>query len=200
MVITPMRPLRGKRNHGRTSSVDSDTLHERIKGMTHSADHFLTWLREAHAMEVHAIAMLRAQINRIENYPELREQMERHLAETEGQAEGLKMLLDRSNGGASVFKDVAGRLSAVAQGMSGMLAADEVVRLTMGAYTFEHTEIATYRMLIAAADEIGDTQAMAMFEGILAQEQAMADWLGEHIDVVTRLYLMRDERDLLAKR
>jgi ferritin-like metal-binding protein YciE len=168
--------------------------------MTHSADHFLIWLREAHAMEVHASAMLRAQINRIENYPELREQMERHLIETEKQAELLMMLLERSAGGASMFKDVAGRLSAVAQGMSSMLADDEVVKLTMGAYNFEHTEIATYRMLIAAADEIGDTQAMAVFEQILAEEQAMADWLGDHIDVVTRLYLMRDERDLLAKR
>lgn len=168
--------------------------------MTHSADHFLIWLREAHAMEVHAGAMLRAQINRIENYPELREQMERHLIETEKQAESLMMLLERSAGGASMFKDVAGRLSAVAQGMSGMLAADEVVKLTMAAYSFEHTEIASYKVLIAAADEIGDTEALAVFEGILAEEIAMAQWLDQYLDVVTRLYLMRDERDLLAKR
>ncbi len=28
----------------------------------------------------------------------------------------------------------------------------------------------------------------------------MADWLDHHLDVVTRIYLMRDERDLQAKR
>jgi ferritin-like metal-binding protein YciE len=168
--------------------------------MTHSSHHFLTWLRDAHVMEVHAAATLRGQISRIQNYPELSEKMQVHLAETEAQAEALKALLDRTAASASMVKEVAGRLSAVAQGMTGMLADDEVIRLTMAAYSFQQTQIALYRVLIAAADEIGDTQAMAVFERHLQQERTMAGWLEEHLDVVTRLYLMRDERDLMAKR
>lgn len=168
--------------------------------MAHSLDHFIVWLGDAHAMELQATAMLRAQIARIENYPELRERMQQHLIETEAQAEALRKLLDRVPGSGSVLKEVAGRLSAVAQGVTGMLAADEVVKTTMAIYTFEHSEIATYRVLIAAADELGDTEAVDVFEKIIGEEMAMAAWLETHLDVVTRLYLMRDERDLLAKR
>jgi ferritin-like metal-binding protein YciE len=168
--------------------------------MAHSLDHFIAWLGDAHAMEVQATAMLRAQIARIENYPELRERLHQHLVETEAQAEALRKLLDRMPGSGSVLKEMAGRLSAVAQGVTGMLAADEVVKTSMAIYAFEHSEIATYHVLIAAADELGDTEAVDVFERILAEEEAMAAWLKTHLDVVTRLYLMRDERDLLAKR
>lgn len=168
--------------------------------MTHAIDHFQAWLREAHAMEIQAISLLKAQIGRIESYPELRERMERHLAETEEQAAALHALLARTPGGVCLLREMAGRVSAAAQGIGSMMAADEVVKATMAAYAFEHSEIASYRVLIAAADELGDTEAIAVFERILAEEKAMADWLARHLDVVTRLYLMRDERDLLAKR
>ncbi|WP_377296791.1 ferritin-like domain-containing protein [Rhizobium sp. SGZ-381] len=168
--------------------------------MAHSVDHFIAWLGEAHALEVQASALLRAQIARIENYPELRERLQEHLTQTEAQADVLLRLLDRASGSGSVLKGVAGRLSAVAQGMTGMLAADEVVRIAMAAYGFEHSKIALYRVLLTAADELGDTEAVGVFETILKQEAAMAAWLETHLDVVTRLYLMRDERDLLAKR
>ncbi|MGF9692403.1 MULTISPECIES: ferritin-like domain-containing protein [unclassified Rhizobium] len=168
--------------------------------MTHSADHFLAWLRDAHAMEVHAIALLRTQIGRIENYPELRARLEDHLVQTEAQAQALQQLLDRQPGGGSMLKNVAGRLSATAQGVTSLLSGDEVVKAAMAAYTFEHSEIATYRVLIAAADELADTEALAVFEKNLAEEVAMATWLEGHLDVVTRLYLMRDERNLQAKR
>ncbi|TRL38786.1 ferritin-like domain-containing protein [Rhizobium straminoryzae] len=168
--------------------------------MTHAIVHFRDWLRDAHAMEVQAIALLSAQIARIENYPELRERLELHLAQTEGHASALQSLLERAQDSPSMLRDVAGRVTAAAQGMSGIMASDEVVKATIAAYGFEHAEIARYLVLIAAADELGDTEAVDVFRRILAEEQAMADWLALHLDVVTRLYLVRDERDLLSKR
>lgn len=168
--------------------------------MTHARDHFATWLSDAYAMELQAAALFKAQIGRIENYPDLRERMQQHLAETERQAEDLQRLMERAPGAQSVLKHVAGRLTAVAQGVSGIFSADEVVRVCMSAYTFKHSEIATYKVLIAAADELGDEKAVAALEAILAEEKAMAEWLDLYLDGVTRLYLIRDERDLLAKR
>jgi ferritin-like metal-binding protein YciE len=81
-----------------------------------------------------------------------------------------------------------------------MLTSDEVVKGTMAAYAFEHTEIATYRVLIAAADELEEREMKEVFERILAEEVAMANWLELHLDEITRVFLMRDERDLQAKR
>ncbi len=170
--------------------------------MTHARDNFLVWLRAAHAMEEQAITMLTDQSRRIESYPDLKAQIIRHLHETEGHAQAVKTLLDQfsSAGGVLTLKDVAAKLAAKAQGVGGMLISDEVVKGAMGSYAFEHLEIASYRVLIAAADELEEREAKAVFERILEEEIAMADWLGTHLDPLTRIFLMRDERDLMAKR
>lgn len=168
--------------------------------MAHAREHFALWLRDAHAMEVHAATTLRGQIGRIENYPDLRERLQDHLLETEAQAQSLRELMERAPGGQSVLKDVAGKISATAQGITNLLASDEIVRICTNIYSFEHNKIATYRVLIAAADEIGDSKAVDVLTNILEQEKAMAQWAEAYIDGATRLYLMRDERDLVAKR
>ena len=79
-------------------------------------------------------------------------------------------------------------------------AGDEIIKGAMATYIFEQGEIASYQVLLAAADELGDTQAQDVLAGIMEQEVAMANWLHDHLDVLTRIYLMRDERDLQAKR
>ncbi|RWX79290.1 ferritin-like domain-containing protein [Neorhizobium lilium] len=168
--------------------------------MTHARDNFIAWLRNAHSMEEQAITMLTAQARRIENYPDLKAKILSHLEETRAHAETLKVLLDRFSGGASTLKGMAAKLAATAQGVGGMLTSDEVIKSTVATYAFEHTEIATYKVLIAAADELGEEEMKAELERILAEEVAMSQWLELHLDEITRIFLMRDERDLLAKR
>lgn len=170
--------------------------------MTHARDNFLAWLRAAHAMEEQAITTLSAQSRRIESYPDLKARIVQHLHETEEHARALKALLDHFSGTGSVsaIKDMAAKLTAKAQGVGGMLTSDEVVKGAMASYAFEHLEIASYRVLIAAADELDEMEAKAVFERILAEEIAMADWLEANLDAITRIFLMRDERDLMAKR
>lgn len=170
--------------------------------MTHARNNFLAWLRAAHAMEEQAITTLSAQSRRIESYPDLKARIVQHLHETEEHARALKALLDHFSGTGSVsaIKDMAAKLTAKAQGVGGMLTSDEVVKGAMASYAFEHLEIASYRVLIAAADELDEMEAKAVFERILAEEIAMADWLEANLDAITRIFLMRDERDLMAKR
>ena len=109
-------------------------------------------------------------------------------------------MLNRLSGGPSALKDIAGRIAARVQGIPALLVNDEVVKFASAAYAFEHLEIATYRMLITAADELGDEESQSVLERILAEEVAMALWLEENLDPITRVFLMRDERDLQAKR
>jgi ferritin-like metal-binding protein YciE len=178
--------------------LDAGNQEERT--VTHARDNFIAWLKGAHAMEEQAITTLSAQARRIESYPDLKARIEEHLVETRTQVALLKGLLDRLSGSASTFKDIAAKLTATAQGVGGMLTSDEVVKGAMASYAFEHMEIATYKVLIAAADELGEMEAKGIFEGILAEEVAMADWLEANLDDITRVFLMRDERDLQAKR
>ncbi len=170
--------------------------------MTHARDNFLAWLRAAHAMEEQAVTMLTDQARRIESYPDLKERISQHLDETKGHVQALKELIDQFSGssGVLVLKDMAAKLTAKTRGIGGMLTSDEVVKGVVGSYAFEHLEIAHYKMLIAAADEIEEEGAKMVFERILAEEVAMAEWLGQNLDAITRVFLMRDERDLMAKR
>ncbi|HCF9846888.1 TPA: ferritin-like domain-containing protein, partial [Pseudomonas aeruginosa] len=78
---------------------------------------------------------------------------------------------------------------------------DEVVKGAMSGYVFENMEIAAYTVLIAAAREVGDAETLAALERILPQEQAMADWLRDHLPELTQAFLARDSQpDTEAKR
>ncbi|MBR0557047.1 ferritin-like domain-containing protein [Ciceribacter sp. L1K23] len=168
--------------------------------MTDARTNLIDWLRDAHAMEKQAETMLKAQHERLEHYPELKNRIGQHIEETKSQAEALEGCLTRLGESTSGFKDAAGKMSAMAQGMGGMFASDEVVKGSMAGYTFEHMEIASYRALIAAAEAVGDVDTADVCRGILAEEVEMADWLGEHLPAVTRQFLARDEADVTAKR
>ncbi|HYI94017.1 MAG TPA: DUF892 family protein [Bryobacteraceae bacterium] len=50
-----------------------------------------------------------------------------------------------SRGDTSTLKDMAGKVIAFGQGMSGMFVEDEIVKGTMASYTFEHMEASAYR-------------------------------------------------------
>jgi ferritin-like metal-binding protein YciE len=157
-------------------------------------ERFMEWLRDAHAMERHAETMMSAMANRIEHFPEVRQRLEQHIDETRQQAQMLESCIQRRGGDTSTFKDLAARFAGMGQGISGIFVGDEVVKGAMASYTFEHMEIAAYTVLIETAELVGDPETSAICQRILAQEQAMAAWLGEHLPAVTCTYLGREQQ------
>lgn len=160
---------------------------------TEAREHLLDWLRDAHAMELQAESMLKAQAGRIENYPKLKMRIEEHLQETLGQQRLLEECIERLGGSTSAVKDTMGKIAAMGQAIGGMTASDEIVKGSMASYVFENMEIASYTTLIAAAGAIGDTQTQRACEQILEQEVAMSKWLLEHLPETTREFLARSE-------
>ena len=167
--------------------------------MTKPSEHLADWLRDAHAMEQQALTMMERLAARLENYPELRNRLQQHIAETRGQAQRLESCLQRSGKKPSAVKDAAARTIATFQGLSGIFVDDEVVKGHLASYVFEHFEIASYRMLIAAADEAGDAETRRVCEENLREEEAMAAWLAEHAAETTQRFLERDLAELEAK-
>lgn len=159
-------------------------------------DHYHAWLRDAHAMEEQALTMMRGMTWRLEEYPALRSRLETHIGETQRQAADLRALLETRATSTSMVKDALGKLTATGQALSGLFASDEVVKGAMAGYTFEHMEIAAYRVLISAAAMAGDQAAISIFERNLNEEIAMAEWLREHLDETVRAFLAREEADL----
>ena len=163
--------------------------------MSDAREWLIQWLRDAHAMEEQAETILSGQLSRLENYPELSQKIRQHLDETKVQASRLKTCLDQLGEGSSSMKDAGGKLMAFGQSLSGVFAGDEVMKGSLASYTFEHMEIASYTMLIAAAETAGETEIARTCEQNLREEIAMAEWLKNHLGPTTRTFLSRADTD-----
>jgi ferritin-like metal-binding protein YciE len=163
-------------------------------------EHLVDWLRDAHAMEMSAISILERQESRLESYPDMLAKVREHVTITRSQAERLEGLLQHLGDDTSMLKDAAGRFKGNMSALMNAAASDEVVKNAIANYTFEQFEIACYRSLIAAADELGETRVSDVCAEILDQEEEMADWLDEHIPTITQQFLERDAADMQSKR
>lgn len=160
--------------------------------MNSARDRLLDWLRDAHAMEEQAETMLSSQAQRIQSYPELKERVEEHLRETKRQAELVESCIAKLGSSTSAVKTASAKMMAFGQGLSGLFVGDEVIKGSLASYTFEHMEIASYRILIAAAENAGEPEIKRTCQQILAEEERMAAWLEQHLAQTTREYLKRE--------
>jgi len=167
--------------------------------MASAKDRLLEWLRDAHAMEKQAEQILSTQAKRLENYPELRKRVEHHLEETRRQAERVQTCIERQGSSTSVVKEMTGKLTALGQNLSGLFVGDEVMKASLADYTFENMEIASYKIIIAAAEQIGDAETKRVCEEILHEEEEMAAWLEQNLPSLTAQYLKREEAGATAK-
>jgi ferritin-like metal-binding protein YciE len=140
-------------------------------------------------MENQALSIMKPQIERLENYPELEARLRQHVTETEGQIQRLDDLLGRMGESPSGLKDTL--LSAVG-GMAALghsFTSDEVVKNSFANFAFENFEIAAYRSLMTLARHCGEQDAMQALEANLREEEAMADWIEQNLESVTQKYV-----------
>ncbi len=156
-------------------------------------ERLMQWLRDAHAMEKQAETMLAGMEERIENYPHLRKRLAQHLKETQHQSQRLEDAIGRLGGSTSAIKDSIASLSTTMQNMMTGMAGDEVMKGLLAGYTFEHYEIGSYRILLAAASSLGDVETARILRENLREEEDMAQWLSSSIDPLTAEYLEREE-------
>ena len=143
-------------------------------------------------MENQAIELLEQQVSRLEHYRELRAKVSSHLDESHRQAERVERCLHQLGADTSGLKTAIGKMVGTAQQLSGLFASDEVLKSGIADYAFEHYEIASYKMLIAVAEEAGEHHVGWILEENLREEEAMAAWLAWHLPEVTRQYLHRE--------
>lgn len=155
--------------------------------MTDAQDIFLTGLRNAHAMEKQALAIMKPQLSRIEHYPAVADRLESHISETEGQIDRLEQVLDSLGEDKSALKDMTLSVGGTLASLGHTIAPDEIVKNSFANFAFENYEIAAYKSLIALATQTHQS-AVDLLEQNLAEEQAMADWLDQNIEAVTLQY------------
>jgi ferritin-like metal-binding protein YciE len=161
--------------------------------MARAEERLMEWLRDAHAAEEQAKTMLSGMARRIESYPELKARVEQHIRETERHAELVRGCIERRGGSTSTIKDAGAKMIAMGQAMSGLFVGDEVMKGSIASSAFEAMEIASYKVLIATAEQVGDQETKRVCEEILREEEAMADWLEQNVPSLTKQYLRREE-------
>ena len=152
-------------------------------------DILITGLRNAHALEGQALSTMRNVEARLENYPELKAGVTQHIAETERQQGMVEECLGRFDQTPSSLKEFATKIAGNMAALAHVPAGDEVLKNMFALFAFEHFEIASYRSLIALAEDVGETGVVQTCRDILRQEEATAQKLGQMIETVTRSYM-----------
>lgn len=158
---------------------------------------YITGLINAHAMEREAQEMLERGIQRLTDYPELVKRLREHLAETKEQIGRLDKLLADQDTSSSALKDTVFGAGANMAAMAHSMANDEVLKNSFASTALEAFEIATYKSLIAIAEEAGVRVKTILTES-LKEEERMAAWLDQNIEKVTLDYLRKEQSKAAA--
>lgn len=152
-------------------------------------DDLISWLNDAYSMELSMDEVLQNHAKDARDFPQMEARLRQHIDETREHAEKVKSCIESLGGSVSTSKavlgDLMGRMKAVSTGMYS----DEMVKNALSEYMTEHFEIASYKSLIAAADELGEPRVSMICREILSDEERMAQWVEEQIPSVTRQYL-----------
>jgi ferritin-like metal-binding protein YciE len=164
-----------------------------------SREIFIVGLRNAHAMENQALSIMKPQVERIENYPEVADRLRRHIQETEGQITRLESVLEGLDEEHSTLKDTALSMLGSVAAMGHSMAGDEIIKNSLANFAFENYEIAAYNSLLVLAEAGGFQDAEKALKQNLSEEEAMADWLKENLGEVTMRYAKLREAGATAK-
>ena len=167
--------------------------------MSETRSLFVTGLRNAHAMENQALSIMKPQLSRIENYPDVAAQLDKHIRETEGQIKRLEDILHQLGEDHSSLKDVALSLSGAMAAMGHTMAGDEILKNSFANFAFENFEIAAYKSLMTIAELGGFPSAVPALQANLGEEQAMAAWLDANLRAVTIKFASLKEAGQTAK-
>ena len=166
---------------------------------TETRDIFVTGLKNAHAMENQALSIMKPQLERIENYPEVAARLENHIRETEGQVVRIQEILTSLNEDHSSLKDMALSFTGAMAAIGHTMAGDEILKNSFANFAFENFEIAAYKSLLTVAEVGGFGAATTALQANLAEEKAMAAWLDENMVMVTKKFLSLKEAGQTAK-
>jgi ferritin-like metal-binding protein YciE len=160
-------------------------------------DQLVKYLADAHSIEEQALAQLRAAPN-IAGDGRLAAVLAEHLPETEGHERIVRERLEALGGSPSTLKDVV-----MAAGGKGFILfarsqPDTPGKLLAHAYSYEHLELAAYRLLAIVANRAGDTDTVAAANDIAEQERQMGERLAGCYDEGVELSLARVQGDDLG--
>ena len=160
-----------------------------MSGSNATKELYLQGLRDAHALEVQAIQIMSRQVERIENYPDMKAGLQRHIRESEEQKGRIEQIMQAHGTSASTLKETVTGLVGNAAAIGHAFTSDEVIKNSFANYAYEHLEQAAYMSLIAMAEAAGDQQHIPLLQQNLDQEIAFGKACGELVVPTTKRYM-----------
>jgi ferritin-like metal-binding protein YciE len=156
---------------------------------SHVREVFVTGLKNAHAMEHQALALMDRQIEHLAHYAEVEDRLRAHRGETEDQIARLERILSELGESPSVVKDTALTVSGSLAAMAHFFAPDEILKNSLANFAFENFEAASYKALILIAQDGGFASAISPLQQTLQEELAMVEFCDEILPKIVHKYL-----------
>lgn len=141
--------------------------------MSNVQDQLTVYLKDAHAIEEQALQQLRVAPD-IAGDPEIGTLFAYHLVETESQEALVGRRLEARGAKPSKVKDAVMRAGGSGFILFARSQPDTPGKLVSHAYSFEHLELAAYRLLAHVAERAGDADTVETAQHIGSEEAAMA--------------------------
>lgn len=150
------------------------------------------WLRNAHAAEAQAGTMLRGTAGRNEDYPDFSRRLREQAELCDSHARAIDQCLSERGSSTSLIKDATGQITALGQSLSGTILDDEVVKAALATSTFARMLTSSARILVAAAEEEGDTTTAQVCGEMASASERFAVDIDDMLPSLTVEYLSRE--------
>ncbi len=145
------------------------------------SDQLVKYLADAHSIEEQALAQLRV-APRLAGEGRMAAALSEHLRETEGHEQLVRDRLEELGGSPSTLKDVVMAAGGKGFVLFARAQPDTPGKLLAHSYSYEHLEVAAYRLLAVVADRAGDIRTTALANAIAERERLMGERLAECYD------------------
>ncbi|HXF62571.1 MAG TPA: ferritin-like domain-containing protein [Caldilineaceae bacterium] len=149
------------------------------------------WLQDAYAMEEALVPILENHAKDAKGIPQMQSRIQQHAEETRRHAEMVRGCLEQIGEKPSGAKNLLGNLFGGAQSIGVGMFKDELIKNALTDFASEHFEIASYKVLIAAAEQTGHPQIAMVCRQILQDEERMAQWLDQQMPVTVQSAIQR---------
>jgi len=158
-------------------------------------DMVTAWLKDAYSMELGLVPILENHAKDAKENPQMQQRIQQHAEETKRHAEMVKQCLDQMGEKPSSLKAAVGGMMGTMQSVATGPFKDEMVKNALSDFAAENFEIACYRALSLAAEQVGDTQTSRICEEILRDEMNMAKFLEQNLPMAVQEALMMRQRE-----
>src|SRR3954463_4386072 len=167
-------------------------------GTTTLDEQLTKYLTDAHAMEVQALAQMRA-APALAGDPALERAFAEHRAETEGHEAMIRERLEAHDAKPSRLEDLLGAVSGKGFVLFARSQPDTPGKRPPPAFSYEHRELATYDLLARVAERAGDEETAEVARTIRAEEDAMSRRIAGSWDAAVAASLDANDRADLNK-